>query len=228
MDASDARADDFRRSFQFLRLVNRYGGGHRATLKALSIVLDGWPSEKPVEICDAGCGDGDLAPVIFDWGASRELTISYRGIDKSREFIVHAKKHNSSSHASFECMDILSSDFPKTDVIILSLVLHHFSAAAIKKVLYHTCGKARHAIIINDLYRSRIAYGLCYLMTLFTNDCIVRKDALLSIKKGFSKDELQIALSEIHNRKEKIYRTWGWRLVGIMVKKTGGNGDGSN
>jgi 2-polyprenyl-3-methyl-5-hydroxy-6-metoxy-1,4-benzoquinol methylase len=218
MDSPDAEAHDFRKSFRFIRFVNQCGGGSRAAIKALSLTLSSWPREKPVHILDVGCGRGDMGPDIVRWGKKKGYDIRYRGIDFNQNFISLAKKKINDENIEFMTGNIFDPNLPEADIIIASMVFHHFGNEELTKAFHHLLEKSRHAFIINDLTRTLFSYLICFLLTRFVKDEVCRNDVLVSVKKGFRLEEVRSFIESLKIR-GIVKKQFGCRFILIIPKK---------
>jgi hypothetical protein len=78
--------------------------------------------------------------------------------------------------------------------------------------------KASIGIVVNDLHRHAMAYFLFRLLCLFTTNNMVREDGLISILKGFKRDEL-IRISENIGASYRIKWKWAFRYQWIIQSK---------
>jgi ubiquinone/menaquinone biosynthesis C-methylase UbiE len=77
------------------------------------------------------------------------------------------------------------------DVVLGSLVLHHFGEEEAVVVLREMARVARRALIINDLRRSPTALLLIWLITRFCRNRMTRYDGPLSVRRAFTPAELR-------------------------------------
>jgi hypothetical protein len=78
------------------------------------------------------------------------------------------------------------------DVVISSLTLHHLDEAAAARHLAEMDRVAGRGFVMNDLARSRTAYGLVWLVTrLFTVNRMSRHDGPVSVQRAYVPDELR-------------------------------------
>ncbi|MBF0215844.1 MAG: methyltransferase domain-containing protein [Candidatus Omnitrophica bacterium] len=213
----DMTDDDILDSFRFIRFVNRWGGGHRAVRTALNIAMSSWPRERRAEILDVGCGIGDMAPTIFRWARDNGFSVRYNGIDKNTRIVELAQARKKIEGIRYSQGDLFDKDLAQSDIIIASMVFHHFNRGEIEKAVLHLLDKSRHALIINDLTRSPAVFLLCYLLTRFIKNKHSRNDALLSIRKGFRLEEMTELLDKL-NIKGRVKKQFCGRLLIIIFK----------
>lgn len=217
LDAPDIAENDIVGTFSFIRFINRYGGGHRAVRKGLKIALDSWSKQKPVEILDVGCGTGDMAHAIVNYGKKHGFIIRYTGIDRNKKTIRLAKIGSPLDSTKYMVGDLFDPNIPEADIVIASMVFHHFSDEDIKNAFLHLINKSRYALIINDLLRSVPAYVMCYLLTRFIKSDACRNDAPLSVRKGFRVEEMECILNELGVR-GTVKKCFGGRFVAVIQK----------
>lgn len=217
MDNLDTSEKDLRECFRFMGLANKYAGGYRVTIKALDLLLKNWPKEKMVEILDVGCGNGNTAGAISKWSKTRGYNIHYMGIDNNKKILRLAEDKTIENNARYVNMDLFNPNIPPADFIISSLLFHHLDDIKIPEAIEHLFAKSRHALIINDLRRSRLAFIICFILTRFIWNKASRNDALLSIRKGFLLEEIQLFLDKL-NIKGILKKRLGFKFLLIIRK----------
>jgi hypothetical protein len=220
LDMPDMTDDDILDSFSFIQFVNRWGGGHRGIRTALATALGSWPRERRLEILDVGCGTGDMAKAVSEWGKDSGFSIRYKGIDRNSRIIKLAEARTKIEGIEYSQGDLFDRALPQADIIIASMVFHHFAGGEIEKAIGHLLTKSRHALIINDLTRSFSLYSICYLLTRFVKSEVSRNDALLSVRKGFRVEEMRTLLDKL-NIRGTIKKQFCGRFSVIIFKKPG-------
>lgn len=218
LDMPDMPENDMLESFRFIQFVNKWGGGYKAIRTALASVLHSWPKGKTVEVLDVGCGIGDMAKAIFEWGRDNDISFRYKGIDKSRQIIKMANTLTKTKGSKYVAGDIFDRNLPEADVVIASMVFHHFEEKEIEEALLNLYSKAKHAVIINDLVRSFALYSICYFLTRFIKNKASRNDALLSVRKGFQIEEIRVLLNKL-NINGIIRKQFCGRLLVSIIKE---------
>jgi hypothetical protein len=99
------------------------------------------------------------------------------------------------------------------------LTLHHFKDDEIIRLMTVFNANSRIGIVINDLHRSALAYrlfqGLCFVFQLNT---MSREDGLVSILRGFKKEELILFSEKLNLTNYKIQWKWAFRYQWIIKK----------
>ncbi|MCK8142695.1 methyltransferase domain-containing protein [Flavobacterium sp. I-SCBP12n] len=219
--------DDFAMEGEILRdaldkiaKINQLLGGNKLTLQGVQDLLPANPNE--IVIVDVGCGNGDMLRTLAEFGLKNNLKFKLIGIDANNFTVSHAKQLSENyPNISYLCQDIFSKEFldVKYDIILCTLTLHHFKDDEIVYLLNTFYTTATIGIVINDLQRSAIAYrlfqGLCFVFQL---NAMSREDGLVSILRGFKKEELVAFSKKLNFSKYKIHWRWAFRYQWIISK----------
>lgn len=202
--------------------VNRWLGGNNITIKAILKLIKKVPISKEIIICDLGCGDGEMLRIIAKVFRRKKRNVRLIGIDLNEKSLQSANKLSEDyPEISFFRQNILEIDASKfyCDIIISTLTLHHLAYGQIKPVLSKSVMLANKAVIINDLHRSVIAYYLFKIFSFFfIKSYIAKNDGLVSIKRGFTKQELIQFSKDIEVSQFKIDWKWAFRFRWILKK----------
>jgi hypothetical protein len=91
----------------------------------------------------------------------------------------------------------------------------------LKRILNNLLPVVKKGIIINDLRRNIFALiGIKILTLVFSKSELVRNDAPLSVRKGFTKKELKNILADLAAAGCLIKKKWAFRWL-IVVFKNG-------
>jgi 2-polyprenyl-3-methyl-5-hydroxy-6-metoxy-1,4-benzoquinol methylase len=149
---------------------------------------------------------------LSDFGYKNNYKFNLIGIDANAFTIDYATKLSKEyPNISYKCEDIFSKVFSQLeyDIMLCTLTLHHFKNEQINYLIELFSKQARIGIVINDLHRNIIAYRafqvLCFIFRL---NRMSREDGLVSILRGFKKQEL-INFSKI-NKLENYTINWKW------------------
>lgn len=181
---------------------------------------------RQLSIMDVGCGDGLLLRKLAGRAARRGLSLRLIGCDFSSRALELCQRAAAAENLSIELhqVDVTSAPLPDSaDVIINSLFLHHFSEVQVKAILQLFRAQARELVVIEDLLRSRLGYGLCWLgVHLLTRSRVVHIDGLLSVRAAFSMAEMQALLRESGMSTAAIYKHWPERFMVVWSPAAGG------
>lgn len=221
MDDFSLKGEELRDALDKIAVINRLLGGNTLTLEGIRQLVAN-AKEKKITIVDVGCGNGDMLRALADFGKKNKYTFHLIGIDANAFTIEHAK-HLSTDYPmiQYECWDIFQDAFRKLeyDIVLCTLTLHHFKNNQINYLLQLFYSKAKLGIVINDLHRNILAYRLFQLVCfVFQLNKMSREDGLISILRGFKKQEL-VEFSEKNNLKNySIHWKWAFRYQWVIQK----------
>lgn len=193
---------------------------HRVTMTARQLwksILDlgsGLPTG-PIAILDAGCGDGFILQQIHALARSYNRRVSLIGCDFSETAIKLARRSADRKQIQIEFheCDVLTDDLPPADIVISTLLLHHFNNRQVVDILTRFDAAAKTAVIIQDLVRTRLGYVLCLVGTrILSRSPIVHVDGLLSVKAAFSFEEMEQIVRRAGIDHARIFRQWPERI----------------
>lgn len=204
-----------------LDVINKHLGGHRITLKGLQAFALNLPKNEPLEIVEIGCGGGDNLRVIKQWCAAMSQPVRLTGVDINEDCIKYAGCRSENKEIYF-----IHSDYrtvvlqPKPHIIFSSLFCHHFTNLQLVSMLKWMNLNAREGFFINDLQRHPLAFfSIRILTTLFSKSRLVKHDAPLSVKRGFTRKEWTELMEEAGLAPFTV--TWGWAFRWLLIYQKG-------
>ena len=219
MDDFSLEGEELKDALDKIAKINQLLGGNKLTLEGLKAILPKG-SKKLLTIVDVGCGNGDMLRKIADFGTKNGYNFKLIGIDANAFTVNHAEKLSIKyQNISYLCEDIFLMDKSKIDcdVIICTLTLHHFKDDEIIEILNVFKKSAKLGIVINDLQRSAIAYRLFQLLcVIFGLNRMSREDGLVSILRGFKREELTAFSERLNFKKYSIDWKWAFRYQWII------------
>ena len=231
MDDPDLSADELLLALADIRNVNRFLGGHRASLRGFNSYISSLSSASSVSatslasaassassaslprltVVDMGCGDGEYLRFLAAHCRRVGLHAHFIGWDMNPKSLEMARTAASEyPEIRFECRNVLGDDeIPDNCLITCNLFLHHFSTAEIKELLLRWKKQGARAVIINDLHRNAIAYYLFRLFgAIFMRSPVARYDGAVSIRRGFQKSELLTLVKQAGG--SDFWMSWRW------------------
>lgn len=220
MDDFSLEGEELRDALDKIASINKLLGGNQLTLQGVKKLIN---SKEEITIVDVGCGNGDMLRALADFGIKNNLKFNLIGIDANAFTIDYAMKLSKEyPNISYKCEDIFSEVFSqlKYDIILCTLTLHHFKNEQIDYLLKLFYKQSKIGIVINDLHRNIIAYRAFQLICfIFRLNRMSKEDGLVSILRGFKKQEL-IDFSEKNELKNyRIHWKWAFRYQWIIKKK---------
>jgi len=194
LDNPSVPFDDIRLNMQELEFINTRLGGHAITISG---VLKLMGNRNKIHICEIGCGGGDNLKAIDTWCLKHGVDAKFTGIDIKDTCIRWAEENTRSvRHIRFICSDYRFAALPeKPDIIFSSLFCHHFNDEELKEIIAWKYQHSSLGFFINDLHRHPLAYhSIRILSRLFSSSYLVKHDAPLSVRRGFSRSDWKKAL----------------------------------
>ena len=221
--------DDFAMEGEILRdaldkiaKINQLLGGNQLTLHGVQELVQKIPKAIEITIVDVGCGNGDMLRTLAEFALKNALNFRLIGIDANNFTINHAQNlSNNYSNISYRCEDVFDKDFAalKYDIVLCTLTLHHFKEDEILRLMTVFNTNSRIGIVINDLQRSAVAYRLFQVLCfVFRLNAMSREDGLVSILRGFKKNEFIYFSKKLNLTHDKIQWKWAFRYQWIISK----------
>jgi 2-polyprenyl-3-methyl-5-hydroxy-6-metoxy-1,4-benzoquinol methylase len=201
-----------------LEWVNKYLGGLHTSVMPVFQFMQEHRNEK-VTVADVGCGSGDALNRILQVCKAAQQKVKLIGLDANIHALHYAiKNHFEKEDVALMYADVLKEpeNIPEADVYVLSLFLHHFSFTDIRKLMENIADKQPKMIVINDLERSRTAYGLFTILSkLKRTSYLSLHDGQLSITKGFNRKEMEMISTMLRGYSGTVQHKWAfrWQLV---------------
>ncbi len=205
-----------------LKTVNKWLGGNDITIDGLKKLLKNNPRDKSITILDIGCGDGEFLRKCSDFGKKKNFDFKCIGLDFNENILEVAKyQSNKYPNISFKKVDVFLNveSIPNCDIALCTLFLHHFSNEKIENLVSILLNNSNIGLIINDLHRSKLAFNLFKIFSkLFLKTKTAKHDGLVSIARGFKKNELEGISKETLNQQSEIHWRWAFRYQWILTK----------
>lgn len=200
--------------------INKWLGGNSITIDGIKKLLKNHPKDRTYTIIDLGCGHGDILRLVADFGRKKGHKFKLIGIDANQDTIDYACELSSDyPELSFRNEDIFSEAFNEIDydIALTTLFLHHFKDDDILNLLSRLLKKASLGIVVNDLQRSEIAYGLFKLLGVVISNDMIKQDGLTSILRSFKREDLE-QMSNTLNLKSQIQWKWAFRYQWLIFR----------
>jgi 2-polyprenyl-3-methyl-5-hydroxy-6-metoxy-1,4-benzoquinol methylase len=222
MDNFSLEGEILRDALDKIAKINQLLGGNSLTLLGVKTLLKNVLADAEITIVDIGCGNGDMLRKLADFGLQHNFKLKLIGIDANNFTINHAINLSKNySNITYQCENIFDKAFValKYDIVLSTLVLHHFKEDEIIEILGVFYTNAKLGIVINDLQRSAISYRLFQLLCfVFRLNAMSREDGLISILRGFKKKELVQFSEKLNFKKYTIQWKWAFRYQWIISK----------
>ncbi len=215
----DPRADPraVRAELRDIARLNALFGGTRAVVEALEPFFER-SCNVPWTLLDVGTGSGDIAlaaitaarrygievrPVGLDWNATAARTAQGNGVPT---MVADGNRVPLGPRS--------------VDVVVASQVLHHLPREVAARWIATFDGLARRVVVLADLRRSRLAIAGAWAASLGLGmSPVTRHDAVLSLRRGYTREEFSAMLQEAGVAAVARYRP-GFRIVAAWSPET--------
>jgi 2-polyprenyl-3-methyl-5-hydroxy-6-metoxy-1,4-benzoquinol methylase len=220
MDDFALEGEMLREALDKIASINQLLGGNKLTLQGVKKLMQYVTLDKEFTIVDVGCGNGDMLRNLADYADNNNMNFKLIGIDANQFTINHAEKLSKNyPNITYRCEDIFDSAFQnlKYDIVLCTLTLHHFKDNEISTLLQVFIKNSQIGIVINDLHRSALAYRLFQALCLvFRLNKMSKEDGLVSILRGFKKEELELFSKHLKLKNYTIQWKWAFRYQWII------------
>ncbi len=215
----DPRADPalVGRELRDIARLNALFGGTRAVLEALEPFFqrsrNGQRATCNVRwtLLDVGTGSGDIARAAVAAARRYGLELTPVGIDLNRTAAGLARAGGLATIVADGSRLPLGPH--SVDVVVASQVLHHLPRAVAVRWIAGFDRVARRAVVLADLRRSRVAMAGVWAASVGLGmSGVTRHDAVVSLKRGYTHEELSDLLREAGVQAVPRYRP-GFRIV---------------
>jgi 2-polyprenyl-3-methyl-5-hydroxy-6-metoxy-1,4-benzoquinol methylase len=174
--------------------LNAWFGGYALTLREVRRVAASMDAGDALVAVDVGGGHGAFAVRLVEWARAARRLVRVLVVDRDAESLAVARR----ACADYPEIRLVLADAAAlpvregvADVVTSALTLHHLEPDGAVASLREMAAAARRAVIVNDLLRTRLAFGLVWLATrLLRCHPISRHDGPLSVRRAYSAAEL--------------------------------------
>jgi SAM-dependent methyltransferase len=211
----DAAAHD--QALNGLRRINAVSGAVGSLFTPLQALAMERNHSQPLRILDLACGGGDNSLALAERCRKAALAVQVDGCDLSPQAVAIASGHAADRglNVRFFQADALKDPLPLDyDVMVCSLFLHHLDDAAAVDLLRRMGQSSRHLVLVNDLIRSPLGYGLAWVgCRLLSRSPIVHFDGPVSVQGSFRMDEVLDLAARAGLGGARVQRSWPERYL---------------
>ncbi len=195
MDHPSTSKADFLRAMAEIRWVNRYLNGTSCMLEAVQKLCQNIASEDSLSLLDLGTASADIPLAIAQWARKSKRTLTIKALDLHPLAIMEGRRYVQ-NYPEIEVVQGNALDCTESesqyDFVISSMFLHHLENEDAVELLRGMARQAKRAVIVNDLERHPLAWlGIRLLGWVTLKGKIFRYDSALSVKRAFTKQELE-------------------------------------
>ena len=170
-----------------------------------------------LRVLDLACGGGDNTIALAERARREGLTVRVDGCDLSPQAVAMASRSSRERGLDgvFFQADALKDPLTDNyDVILCTLFLHHLDDEAAVDLLSRMGRASRQLVLINDLIRSPLGYGLAWVgCRLLSRSPIVHFDGPVSVQGAFRLPEVRDLAARAGLDGAVIRRSWPERYL---------------
>ena len=214
MDAPDLDPVEHQAALRGLRRINRFSGVARRMWNAIRRTTERRGLEE-FSVLDDACGGGDLISELARRARRAGVRASFTGCDLSHTAVRLADESRASDDIEFFVADAVSEPLPQRyDIVISTLFLHHLDEAPSVRLLNNLRAAARHAVLIDDLERSRSGYVLAWAgCRVLSRSPVVHYDGPVSVLGAYTVEEARALAVQSGLHGAKITPHWPYRFL---------------
>jgi ubiquinone/menaquinone biosynthesis C-methylase UbiE len=199
-------------SLKDLRMFNSvFGGVH--TMASLLRRVAHKRGLKQISWVDVAGGEGYVA-------TRTQRSLARSGVSSQPVIVDRAPTHLGNTHPAV-CGDALALPFRDNsfDAVGCSLFMHHLEPAEIVRFVREGLRVARHAFLIQDLQRHPLHLALGYLGMPLYRSRITRHDAVASVRRAYTVEEVRRILAPVASAENIEIRKFFLFRMGVIVWK---------
>ena len=204
LDLHHGSLQEVRRSLHDIRRINTYLGGMGLSVRGCLSLLQNVGRE--VILLDVGSGLGDVGTAIAQAAAREGKSVRVIGLDiNARHLELARREYPQVLGVRGDAFRLPLGD-ASVDIVHSSLFLHHFRAREIQSLLREFSRVARVGWFMNDLERHTLP--LWFFRTtwpIFARSPLTRFDGSASVRRAYTKSELQRIVREIPNARVRAH-----------------------
>jgi 2-polyprenyl-3-methyl-5-hydroxy-6-metoxy-1,4-benzoquinol methylase len=197
-EAGAASERDLEHTLRDIRRANIFGLGTWVARRHLESLVRDLPPSQPLHVLDLATGSGDIPEELCRWALKRGRPIRFVATDISPPILrVANERINGAGFGDrvwFAACDATRLPFAdgQFDITLLSLALHHLDLRQAHAIMGEMARVSRLGFIINDVYRSRGAWIMAWILTrLTTTNKLTRHDGPASVLRAFTPTEVR-------------------------------------
>jgi ubiquinone/menaquinone biosynthesis C-methylase UbiE len=168
---------------------------------------------KQISWVDVAGGEGYVA-------TRTQRSLARSGVSSQPVIVDRAPTHLGNTHPAV-CGDALALPFRDNsfDAVGCSLFMHHLEPAEIVRFVREGLRVARHAFLIQDLQRHPLHLALGYLGMPLYRSRITRHDAVASVRRAYTVEEVRKILAPVASAENIEIRKFFLFRMGVIVWK---------
>lgn len=230
MDAAAVDAKELERGLADIRAVNRWLGGERTALGAVTPLLRRLAARE-VTVLDVATGSGDLPLALSKWARRAGLVARVTATDLHPATLAAARAYTAAEpNVQVRSADALDLPFEDDsfDLAMCHTALHHFDDHDAVRVLRELDRVARYGLVVTDLSRSGPALLGARLLaaTVWRRHPVTRHDGPRSVRAAFTGRELRELAARAGLEGAKVSGHPVFRLALVVDRTAAGSASG--
>jgi len=212
LDSDSGTPAEVAGSLQDLRMFNSWFGGVH-TMASLLRRVSQQRGLKQISWVDVAGGEGYVA-------TQTQQSLARSGISSRPVILDRAPTHLGNTHPAV-CGDALALPFRDNsfDAVGCSLFMHHLEPDQIVRFAKEGLRVARHAFLVQDLQRHPLHFALSYLGMPLYRSRITRHDAVASVNRAYTVEEVRTILFDVAAAENIEIRKFFLFRMGVIVWK---------
>jgi len=212
IDTGEGSPSEIAASLRDMQFLNRAFGGDATTLRMVRKVASK-SAQANLRLLEIGAGMGkaplSARDVLAPFGIRLHVTL----LDRVQVHLDHNER----------CVvgDALALPFrdESFDVVSCCLFAHHLEPGELYAYTQEALRVARIAVLINDLVRHPVHFGLAYAARPMYRSRLTRHDAPLSVRRAYTVAEMRTMLSRSSAARVDVTAHYLYRMGGIAWKR---------
>jgi 2-polyprenyl-3-methyl-5-hydroxy-6-metoxy-1,4-benzoquinol methylase len=215
MDEPQSISRELEIDLRNLRQLNRFFGSHAL----IEHFLRRWirPDDN-MRLLDLATASGDIPRLMADFARRRGARLTIDAVDQQESTLEIARRLSGDyPEISYHCADVLAWESAHPyDMVVCSLVLHHFSADDAVRLLRRCRELSRRFVLVSDLRRGWLATAGVYALTsTIFREPMTKNDARVSAERAFSFAEFRMlseraGWADFHHERFRFARQAVW------------------
>jgi 2-polyprenyl-3-methyl-5-hydroxy-6-metoxy-1,4-benzoquinol methylase len=218
MDRPQPVSTELERDLRNLRQLNRFFGSYALIERFLRRWIQ--PGALHLRVLDLATGSGDIPRLVVDFARRAKASITIDAIDQQPATLEIARRLSDGyPEITFHEGNILKWESTEPyDLVLCSLVLHHFSSEDAVQVLRHARDLSQRFVLVSDLRRGWLAsVGVFLLTAAIFREPMTKYDARLSAARAFSAEELR-AMARFAGWKDFNHRNFKFARQAVWME----------
>jgi ubiquinone/menaquinone biosynthesis C-methylase UbiE len=217
LDEDSGSQEEVASALRSLRLVNRLFGGNAVHTRLLQQAAQGLSR---LDVLEVAAGRATALAAAAQRLRARGVEVRATLLDRQASHLPAAgdgawpRELPQPRLVQGDALHILMGD-KSVDLVSCCLFCHHLGPEEMKQFCAEAVRVARVAVVINDLERTRVHYGLARLFALVDPSRLSRHDGPVSVRQAYSQREMQTLL-ETTGCKVKVERRYLYRLAATI------------